>query len=376
VVSSVGEETRVEKDLFPRTAAAMEEFDVIILGRGSEAFFDGETEALLTDFVSRRAGTVVFARGKPYGGRFQPLAKFEPVAWGEGVTPSVKLRPTEAGRDNPIFDLGAAGTLDELLEKLPALDQASVTLGEKPLAVVLANAVQEDGPVLIAYQRYGQGKALSLNASGLWRWAFRETGQDESEAAYRRFWISLLQWLLSGSQFLPGSDVALTSARRHYTSEQPMQFLIATRNLDRAVYRPKLVVSNAIHTVEIEPRIRGDSFVAEAGPFPPGTYRVALMNNVGQPSELTQEIDVVNSSVETRELGANPELMARLAETSGGGVVNGSDIARMPEIVRRWEAARQLAHRQQPVWDRWWVLSGMLGMMGLEWWLRRREGLL
>jgi hypothetical protein len=376
VVSAKGDETRVEKDLFPRTAEAMNAFDVIVLGRGAEAFFDASTETLLTDFVGKRGGSVVFARGKPYGGRFQPLAKFEPVAWGSGSTPSVKLRPTEAGRDSPLFDLGAAGTLDELLDRLPTLDQASVTLGEKPLAVVLASAANADGPVLVAYQRYGQGKALSLNAGGLWRWAFRESGQEESEQAYQRFWVSLLQWLLSGSQFLPGADVALTSARRYYSSEQPMQFLIATRNLDRAIYQPKLVVEGGGRKVEVEPRARGEAFVAEAGPFAPGTYRVTLRNNVGKPGELSQSVEVVSASVEQRDLSADPTAMRKLAETSGGAVLTASDIARMPEVVQRWEAARQLAHRQRPVWDRGWALAAMTAVLGLEWWLRRKEGLL
>jgi hypothetical protein len=376
VVSATGTETRTEQDLFPRTAGAMNAFDVIVLGREAEAFFDNNTETLLTDFVAKRGGSLVFARGKPYGGRFQSLAKFEPVAWGSGVAAAVKLRPTEAGRDNPIFDLGAAGTLEELLERLPALDQASVTLGEKPLAVVLANAAQPDGPVLIAYQRYGLGKALSLNASGLWRWSFRETGQEESEQAYQRFWVSLLQWLLGGSQFLPGADVALTSARRYYTSEQPMQFLVSTRNLDRAIYQPRLLISGGGSSAEVEPRARGESFVAEAGPFAPGTYRVTLKNNVGKPEELSQSIEVVSASVEKRELSADPETMRHLAEKSGGAVVGADDVARMPEVVKRWEASRELLHRQQAVWDRWWLLTTMLGLLGTEWWLRRREGLL
>src|SRR5207244_2986650 len=154
------------------------------------------------------------------------------------------------------------------------------------------------------------------------------------------------------SQFLPGADVALASARRYYSSEQPMQFLISTRNLDRAVYHPTLVISSGDKTVEVEPRARGESFVAEAGPFSPGTYRVALKNNVGKPAELAQSVEVVSASVEKRELSADPGLMRKLAEVSGGAVVGANDIARLPEIVRRWEAARQLAHRQQPVWDR------------------------
>jgi len=376
IVSTLGTEERFEVDLFPRSQDQMDSWDVIVLGRGAEGFFDAQTETLLSDLVSRRGGSLVFARGKAYGGRFQPLAKLEPVAWGGGAAPTAKMRPTEAGRDNPIFDLGSAGRLDDLLERLPALDQVSTTLGEKPLAIVLAAAANQDGPVLLAYQRYGQGKTLSLNASGLWRWSFRETGQEESEVAYGRFWISLLPWLLSGSQFLPGADVALTSARRYYSSEQPMQFLISTRNLDRAIYQPHLTIRGGNQAVEVEPRQRGESFVAEAGPFAPGTYHIALRSNVGKPTELSQDVEVVSASVEKRELSADPETMRKLAEISGGAVVKGEDVARMSDVVRRWEAARQIAHRQQSVWDRWWWMTAMLGLLGAEWWLRRREGLI
>jgi hypothetical protein len=376
IVSTLGNEERFEVDLFPRSQGQMDQWDIIVLGRGAEGFFDAQTETLLSEFVSRRGGSLVFARGKPYGGRFQPLAKLEPVAWGNGAAPSVKMRPTEAGRDNPVFDLGSAGRLDELLERLPALDKVSMTLGEKPLAVVLASAASQEGPVLLAYQRYGQGKTLSLNASGLWRWSFRETGQEESEVAYGRFWISLLQWLLSGSQFLPGADVALTSARRYYSSEQPMQFLISTRNLDRAIYQPHLTIRGGNQAVEVEPRQRGEAFVAEAGPFAAGTYHITLRNNVGKPAELTQDVEVVSASVEKQELSADPETMRKLAEISGGAVVKAEDVARMSDVVRRWEAARQIGHRQQAVWDRWWWMATMLGLLGVEWWLRRREGLI
>ena len=376
VVSGTNGGTRVEKDLFPRNSEAMNSFDVIILGRGVEAFFDTGTEKLLSDFVARRGGSLIFARGKAYDGRFPPLAKFEPLAWGDGAATAVKLKVTDAGRDNPMFDLGASGSLDELMDRLPALDLARVTLGEKPLAVVLASSEKQDGPVLLAYQRYGQGKTLGLNAAGLWRWDFRETGQDESEIAYQRFWVSLLQWLLSGGQFLPNADVALMTGRRYFTDEDSMQFLISTRNLDRAVYQPKLVISGTNKTVEVEPRVRGDNFVAEAGPFPPGTYRVTLKNNIGRPAELSQSVEVISSSIEKRELSADPELMKQLAKVSGGQVIEGRDVARMPEIVRHWEAARLLSHHQETIWDRWWFLAALLAVLGAEWWLRRREGLL
>ena len=68
--------------------------------------------------------------------------------------------------------------------------------------------------------------------------------------------------------------------------------------------------------------------------------------------------------------------MRQLAETSGGAVISAGDVARLPEIVRRREAARELSDTRQSVWDHWWVMTGLLGLLGAEWWLRRREGLL
>jgi hypothetical protein len=248
--------------------------------------------------------------------------------------------------------------------------------------MVLATATGKSaaGPgehtVLLASQQYGQGRVLTLNAAGLWHWAFRETGQRESEVAYSRFWISLLQWLLSGGDFLPGADVALHSARRYYSSEQPMQFLITTKGLDPQTYQPRLTIQGPNGSVEVEPRQRGGAYVAEAGPFSEGTYQVMVRNNIGHPSEIAMTVEVVNASVERRELSADPKLMQQLAEISGGQALASTDLARLDDVVRRWQAARQLSHQQTTLWDRWWVLATLFGAMGLEWYLRRQEGLL
>jgi hypothetical protein len=155
-----------------------------------------------------------------------------------------------------------------------------------------------------------------------------------------------------------------------------MQFLISTRNIDPAIYKPRLEITAGNKKVEVEPRQRGESFVAEAGPFEPGAFQVTLRNNIGKPAELSQNVEVVSASIEKKELSANPDLMRSLAEATGGATIKPEDVARMPEIVRHWEAARLIAHRQQPFWDRWWLLGGVLVLLGLEWWVRRKEGLL
>src|SRR5690606_31302563 len=121
---------------------------------------------------------------------------------------------------------------------------------------------------------------------------FREKGQEQDEFVYDRFWSSLLRWLLSFSDFEAGNDVALSAQRRLVTDEEPFQFEIRSRNIDPQAYRPRVIITGPNDVrVEVEPRRKSSAnigtFIAEAGPFAPGEYRVELHNNVGSPSVLT-----------------------------------------------------------------------------------------
>jgi hypothetical protein len=217
-----------------------------------------------------------------------------------------------------------------------------------------------------------------LNAGGFWRWAFREKGDERDEAVFDRFWHGLLCRLLSAGDFSPGHDVALRSDRRLYTDEQPMRFLIRTRCLAQDAYRPKLKIRPQAggEAAEIEPHLRtGGTYAAEAGPFPPGLYDITLVNNVGRPAELTQTLAVIGGSVEQRVLSADPDLLRRLAELSEGAVVNLADLPQLGEITRQWRAHRQLSEQKESLWDRWWIAVAIITCLGLEWRLRRREGL-
>ena len=231
----------------------------------------------------------------------------------------------------------------------------------------------------MAYHYYGQGRVVSINAAGLWRWAFREKTSEEAQVAYERFWSGMLCWLLSGSDFLAGAQVALRSDRRLYTDEQPMRLLVRTRELDQESYRPRLSIrpkGGGVAT-DLEPRPQpGGSFGAEAGPFPPGTYEITLHSNIGRPAEISQTVEVTSASIENRVLSADPDLMRRLAETSEGQTLSAGDVAGLEDIVKAWRARRELADEKHLLWDHWALLAALLAALGVEWFLRRREGLL
>jgi hypothetical protein len=171
--------------------------------------------------------------------------------------------------------------------------------------------------------------------------------------------------------------VALRADRRLYTDEQPMQFLVRTRGLDPEAYRPRLTIEGEGTASEIEPRRQsGGNYMAETRPLPTGRYRVRLTNNIGNPREMSMTVDVVSASVENRVLSADPALMRRLSETSEGRILAAGDVDRMGGIVRDWRVRKQLADERKSMWDTWWILAAAVALLGAEWFLRRREGLL
>lgn len=383
IVSQQGKFRREETNLFPKTARELFNYDICIFGRNCETFFNNKTEEMVTDFVSKRGGGLVFSRGKPYGGRFYPLAKLEPVVWGDSIDQHINMKITNEGLTTPIFEIGSCfgSGINDLISRMPEIDQAVSTQGEKPLAVVLAasEAGQNNGQnsILMAFQRYGQGKVVTLNMTGIWRWAFRKKTSDQEEYIYNQFWISLMRWMLSDTDFLPGSDISLRSARRYYTDKQRIQFQIMTRGLDQESYKPRLTISGNNVNEELEPgKGRGGYYTISIGPFEPGAYDVVLHNNTGSPSELRTQVEVVASSLEMRNLSADPETMKQIAHNADGGVLSQSDIAKLPRIIRDWKEQRQLSTEKNTLWDRWWILLLIIMILGWELYLRRREGLL
>ncbi len=376
VLSDAAGERRDTGDHFPRSAEDFARYDCIVCGRGCEAFFDETTEELLAQFVAEQGGSLVLARGRPYGGRFPPLARLEPVIWGQGTATGVQPRIAEDALDSPLFAAFGAEP-QAMIDSLPPLAQVQHTIGLKPLAQVLATAGGPDGDAVIAYQLYGQGRVLSINAGGLWRWSFNEGDQQRDDHLYDHFWTGVLRWLQSSSDFVAGHDIALRSARRRYTDEQPLRFLIRTRGVDPEAYRPRLEIVGEGETTTVEPTpVAGGQYRTSTAPLPPGAYTVRLHNNVGRPAVIEQEISVVSASVEQRELSADPALLERLATATDAAVVPPDELGGLLERVRRWQARRILADDRHALWDTAWLMLLLFALLGVELYLRRRRGLL
>jgi hypothetical protein len=131
----------------------------------------------------------------------------------------VKVRPTRAGEGHALAQIAPteAASLNRWNE-LPTLISVNTLKGLKPGATVLLTGTDEKRatqPVL-AFQRYGRGKALAFTVLDSWRWQMHASIPLE-DMTHENYWRQLLRWLVDG---VPGTVEVHTSAERIEAGEQ------------------------------------------------------------------------------------------------------------------------------------------------------------
>ena len=160
------------------------------------------------------------------------------------------------------------------------------------------------------------GRTAVLLASGLWRWAARDSGRD----AYRQLWSGIAGWLLAGES-VPGAQA------------RPTQWVVArgervTWSAPLDGVQRRVVVSRGDSAVaEVTVQDRG-SF--ETGVFPPGQYDYRVEGASGDTLG-TGRFDVAEATSEMTAPAMVPEAQTRvLASGVAGAGDQGSPLRTEP----------------------------------------------
>jgi len=398
--------------LLPIDQATLNGFDVVILGRGAEAFFGGARAAMLVDYVRQRGGALVLARGKPFddtdAGR-EAMARLEPllpVAWGRQTVRDLRLEVTEAGRENPLlaFDTPAPGSAPgsapgngsggggtsggAIITRLPGMIAATRVQRERAASLVLLRqsaAGGDEGMAAVATQRVGGGRVLAVLTDGLWRWSLLPPRFEDQATVYHVFWSRAIQWLATGGRFLPGQEVSLTLDRLSAERGQPIEATVATRYVAEDSFSPRLrVIAPDGQARVIRPQRAGPqspNYRAMIEGEATGVYRIELYDEgeaglIDPAAPQTTRFAVVDRSIERQDPSARPQVLRALAEATGGACLGLDEAGRLIEHLQSVHAARQRDAEPRYDFASWPVLAAIAGVLGLEWFSRRRVGLL
>jgi hypothetical protein len=359
---------------FLASGKGLRAFQVIVLGRDAEVFLDGQALSELRTWLTQDGGSLVCSRGQPVTQVSQGLAPLLPVRWTPTAETRLEWSLTDRGRDLGWL-LGR-----ETLAALPTLAVTARPEQPRPLAVVLATAKAGDtaSAPAVTYQPYGLGRVVTIEGSGMWRWAFLPPAQRDREQAFGTLWHNLLRWLVSNATLLPGQSMALRTGATTFSPHEAISVTLLTRRETAPTTPPSLELRGASlespRTIAAVPR--GDEpgvYRVPVGKLSEGTYDLHV---VGEPSVQTI-FDVRSLSRETLDLKPRPDLMAAIARESGGAVLDQpspeATPGRMAEHLRQM---RPMQVRRLSAWDRGWVLAAAVGLWATTWVLRRRRHLL
>lgn len=372
------------ESIFPDTAQALSQYDLVVLGKGMEYILTPQRIQLLQDYVRQQGGCVVFSRGKPYGDVFPGLEPLEPVQWGDSLGSRFRIKPTVAGSDVGLFGDALPGVDSERWGLMPLLQGATRPVHEKAFSQTLMEGVVESSgggspivfPALVSL-RYGKGVVVTLNTEGLWQWSFFPSDPLVGQT-YSDFWVQLITWAGTYAEFLPGQAYSLRLSDSSVQPDVPVRAIISHRSETPVAQAPIVSVWNGTD------RIQQVSSVAVPGADRqweavlslkmPGLYRVDLGESTLAPSTV---LHIMNPPKESDELSADPTYLEALAHESGGRVISESDL---PDVVKQFSTDRSALEAGQPVWVPFWdraiLLIGIVAGLGFEWTLRRRNGLL
>ena len=378
----------------PQSAEELNGYDVLILGRGIEQMINRDFAQWLPDFVARRGGHIIFARGQAYDpetalGRQmgRDLAVLEPVIWGRGLMHNLSLSLTPTGRSSPCFSFaGMAGDVAEVVSRLPGFTVMPVIAGEKAATIVLARvsprgqtaAADVQGPPGLVTMDYGRGKVVAILGEGMWGWSFLPPDLKAYDGAYDAFWSNMVRWLALGGEFQPNQDVSLKLGRSSVRLGDPLQLDVVCKVPPSEGTEMKVTLTDPagksqeapLHRLPgVDSRLQG-TFMGETV----GVYRAVLESPALNPPRQEKKFSIYDVDIERLQTSANPEAMRTLAEQSGGILLRTDQAGQLPAELARQRQMRIVAAQPDFVWDKWLILVVLLVWTGAEWLARRRAG--
>lgn len=397
-VGMVSQESTQLLTEFPATEAKLFEYDVIVAFDADWSLLSGEQQEYLNRWVDEHSGGIVFVAGEIFTPelartpeKFRDIGVLYPVVLNRMLA---ELKVTQrADKPWPIL-LTPEGRTSEFLKISDETGKADVELWKKfkgifrsyPVksvrdgAVVLAKygnpraSTAQGLPAFLASQFYGKGRTMFVGSAETWRL------RAISPEGHQRFWTSLIRevgqgrrsrgrsrgvLLLDKSEVSPGQTVTLR-AQLFDARMQPLQRDSVRVSIIDDQGRPVSVPQ----VLRADPR-RPGQFVNVFRPSRADSYRISVP--VPESSDVLQAgVEVVVPNLESEDPSQNVALLTSVTEQTEGTYLPLEEAAsRLPDLLPDCSEPVVVDEQTRTLWDRRWLMYLMVGLLGLEWALRR-----
>jgi uncharacterized membrane protein len=377
---------------FPKTRDELFGYKGIILGSMEASFFTGDQLRMLADFVSERGGGLLALGGRRALGEGgfagTPVAEVLPVDLGGGPNDKgqyfneLKVDVTVPGSIHAATQIAEAeSTSAKRWGTMPHVTSVNRIGRAKPGATVLLTGAPTKGgdrEIVLAYQRYGRGKAIVFPVQDSWRWQMDPSMAIE-DMTFESYWRQLLRWLVTdvpsrvmvaaaGDQSAPGDPVELNAEISDRT-------FLKVNNAE-AVARVTSPSGN-VSEMPLEWSVTRDGeYKASFTPTEKGLYRVDVRTRMGTDSIVSEPSYISSGDLSTEYFGAEMRapLLRRIADETGGRFYTADKVADLAKDIVFTDVGNTVVDRKD-LWDMPIVFLLVLALVTSEWGYRKLRGL-
>ena len=305
-------------------------------------------------------------------GRYETQGTVNPVLTASGKAhPVTRLLPDPKGNE-------------EAWKKMPpltTLNQVRSARGE----TLLTSGGDSPGAPLLTIGRFGKGRTLAFMSDEAWRWNFIAVGNRETPQNHLKLIRQSVRWLAQEPSFeqvqirpipvsRPGEKLAikLRVLKDDFlpTRQAAVQLRVIGPEGD-----PSLVQTTADN--------EEGEYTGEYTPTREGSYRVEAEASLAGKT-LGRDKTSFSAHFPYGEIDdgrPNPELLKQIAAASKGEFISIDDwneqtLAKIAAKLESHAPSQIVERRQTQLWSTLWPFYVILALLSVEWWMRRKWGLI
>ena len=294
---------------------------------------------------------------------------------------------TPSGKAHPITRLlpDPKGN-EEAWAKMPPLTALNQVRSAKGETLLSAGSNGSGAAVpLLTIGRFGKGRTLALMSDEAWRWNFIAVGNRETPQNHLKLVRQAIRWLAQEPSFeqvqirpiplsRPGEKIAIKLRVLKDDFTPTRQAAVQLR-----VIGPEGEPSLVQTTADAE---EGE-YTSEYTPTREGSYRVEAEASLSGKSlgKDSASFSIAFPYSETDDGRPRPELLKQIAAGSQGEYIpikdwNEKTLDRIAAKLESHAPSQIIEQRQTRLWSTLWPFAIILALLSVEWWMRRKWGMI
>jgi uncharacterized membrane protein len=372
----------------------LKNFDVVVLDDFSHrSYFNPMYLERVRDFIRDGGGLAMFGgvRGFDSGGYGESsLKEALPVELdGKGTyqdAGNLRAALTAAGKAHPVTRLLAdVRANEEAWNRMPPLTAYNQVRAARGETLVTASGDGTGGAVpLLTVGRFGKGRTLALMSDEAWRWNFIAAGNRDTPQHHLKLIRQAVRWLAREPSFeqVQLQPIAITKPGEKTAIKLRVLKDDFTPALQANVQLRVFAPDGEPMVLAATPSGEAGDYAAEYTPVKEGAYRVEAEATLGG-KPLGQDragFSVAYPYGETNDGRPREDLLRHIAEISQGEYFSIHDWNEksLEKIAARLEDLAPSSiteQRQTKLWSTLWPFAIILVFLSIEWWMRRKWGM-